>query len=696
MKKTFRFAASPAAAFAAASFIVLGIAGVSCSKVENLSSESSESGDTARPTTDSYITFTARMASGDGSASPDGPSSAAEGPDTKVAINIYPGTSRGRVVFTEGDWMHMMGAAYDYSMQTRGIEYHDAVTLGEDNINSDGTATFSLYAPDSRIDEYCFIASDSNCFGLYGYAYYDATGNDDYLPTLDFHTRTDAFNVTAAGRIPHLAWAKCTPSDRTIEFKNLLTLIRYTVNTDRVKYVEFSGNNGEYVVGRFKFNYAKEEFSLVVQLPYSSTIDALPSSLSYVSAPGEPGYIALAPDLELSGGFTVKAYDKDGNTVYACRSDKPFKTEKGLIVDLGVLEDRLSSYALWQAGEDFEMGGVKYNKSEYGAATLVSDGGILGEKGVYFIDGEVSAKITATDTLIVVGNGKNAKLTISPSFLMRAKTLVLKNLEIETASDNKLLNINQMDRVVIDGCKLTLKNALADMSGSFSIENLVLTDNDFIIDPSLSEENAGLFTTGDATDDSSSLEEYVIRNNVFWSSTPREWHIIKSNPGNGLYIKSLDLSGNTFYNVYSGTFGDSLPKAFLMLGKLTKSSTFGANLVYTGSVLSSGQTPEASSPTAYLAGFYRDYTFESTQTLLESGATTPWYGTSALLGGEAFYTGRVYVTGTADTGIGEDFQMQYVRKNMTTLTEDPFTGIDPTTGTYSLKAAYSGLGATRN
>ncbi len=670
--------------------ILLFAATVSCTK-ENFAS------DEELQEQNSTITFTAGFASDEDKTSSD--------PQTKVAINIYEGNSKAKVVFTPGDYIYLY-SKYVKWVQYQGYQlsgaYSNTVTLKEENMNGDGTATFSMPAnSDENYKVLNFLAYDNlNTVSLHSdYIVTENADTDDETKVADINiqTREDAFSTIVAGRVPHLAWAKCNTSDRTLTFKNILTLIRYSVNSNDVDYVEFTGNNEEDVIGTFNINFRKGE---------ASFYGGQKTARSYVKSSGDPCYIALGSGLDLTKGFTVKAFDKDGKVLFACRSEKEFKTTAGSIIDLGALDDRASLYALWQNGEDIEIDGVKYNKSTYGDGTLIKKGEMIPastDGGVFFIKGETTVSVLPQGKKIFFisdsFSGKRAKLTFTQKLsTYEHNCIAFKNIEFETTSSTPLLSVNsgQVDTLVMDGCKVTLKHALVDMSGSYSIENLTLSGNDFIIDPSLSADNAGLILTGNKTDESTSLAQYKIQDNLFWSSTPREWHIVKSDVGKGLYLGKLNLSRNTFYHLYSGTYGDSLPKAFLMLGKLTQSAAFGANLVYTGSVLTSEQTPTESSPTAYLAGFYRDYTSENTQNLLESGANTAWYGTSSLLGGEAFYTGRVYVSGEdSDADIASDFQMQFVRQNMTPLTENPFTAIDPATGVYTLKETYKGYGATR-
>ena len=646
---------------------MLGLLSVSCSREAVPGAE-------ADARQDSVITFTAGFAA-------DGQTPSSDS-GTKVAINIDETNSKATVAFTAGDWIYAHSEFVyfkPYEGDRRSDPFQASVVLKDENLNDDGTATFSIPAPsDSRYESFQFMAADnSNCFGSQA-----SNIMSDGLPAYTVTTAKSAFNSVVAGRTPHLGWGKCTSGNKTVTFKNVLTLLRYKVILDDVAYVEFTGNDGENVIGAINIDYYHETVSLG---------DGYASARSYVSASGKPGYIALAPGLDLTKGFTVNAYDKDGNVLYALRSDKEFKTVAGKIIDLGTLENNISCYAMWEAGEDIEIGGVTYNKATCGEATLIADGGTIpsDKVGVFFLKGEatvvalgLTSGINKKDVIIVSDSygGSRAKVKFSSSSVSIAvNSLAFKNVKMETGTGTYLFEISQMETLTMDGCLVTVNRPIADMSGSHNITNLCLQGNDFIIGSS----SEGFLVTGDSDDRSGDLGTYTIVNNVFWSGSPKEWHIVKSDPGHGLKLGTLEISINTFYNLYSGTHGDSTPKAFVMLGKITSKATFDSNLVYTGSIFTAGDTPVDTAPTAYLTGVYRDEAGEKAASILNGGSDAMWYGTIAALGGSAFYTG------------GEDYVSGYITSNMANLTEDPFDRINPASGVYSIKTAYEDYGAIR-
>ena len=646
MKKTFRFATAAAAAILAVSF-----ASVSCSK-ENL--ENSDSEKTAP--SGKVLTFSASFV-----------------PPTKTAINVYDEVNLAKVNFTAGDYICLMAGTQtnkngSYVLQSPSTQLEDK------DINSDGSATFTIDSPSDVHSTYCFFTADNqNCWGTYSFSNY----------SVETRTRSDAYTSIAAGRVPHLAIVKCASTDRTITFKNVLTLIRYTVTDENVKYVEFSGNNNEGIMGTIKIFYGDMS---VTPMGGQETVR------SYVSAPGEAGYIALYPGLTLSKGFTIKAFDKDGKTLFVCRSEDEFKTEQNLLVDFGTLDDHKGKlYDWWQAGGDIEINGQVYNKSKYGEGKLVKKGATVTEQsGVFFLNNGASISSSALGvkgTAVFIGNsidGSRTKVSVSETCPLYGVTkAVFKNLEIETPSSAAVFSLSgQVDTLLFEGCKINQKNVLWDMSGKFTVEHFTLKDSEIVLDSSLSEGNAALITSGSATDEATRLKNYTFSNNIFYAPSAREYHIIKSDGADsGLTIDKLTLDNNSFYNLYSGKYGDASPKAFVMLGVLYSSVSLNSNLVYTGYAVKTTDVVNDDTPTAYLVGFYLD---SDAGLKLSAGTSSTWYGTLETLGGAGFHPSAT-----------DSSEWVYVRTNMTSLTEDPYSAIDPATGTYTLKANYTGFGATR-
>ena len=649
MKKTFCFAPAAAAALLAVSF-----ASVSCSK-ENL--ENSDSEKTA-PSGD-MLTFSASFV-----------------PPTRASITVYDEVNLAKVKFTAGDkitidcgksWATNDGGDYK-------IERHET-DLTADNINDDGSATFSIQSPDSMFETFDFFASDRSNDIL---ASHDIINNSLFV-----QIRSDAFNSIAAGRVPHLAIAECASTDRTISFKNVLTLIRYTVTDENVKYVEFSGNDDEGIIGLLQVYFGNKSVKLA---------GGQETARSYVSAPGEPAYIALAPGLTLSKGFTLRAFDKDGKTLFVCRSEDEFKTEQNLILDFGTLDDHKGKlYDWWQAGGDIEINGQVYNKSKYGEGTLVKKGAaVSAQEGVFFLNNGASISSSALGvkgTAVFIGNsidGSRTKVSVSETCPLYGVTkAVFKNLEIETPSSAAAFSLSgQVDTLLFEGCKIDQKNVLWDMSGKYTVEHFTLKDSEIVLDSSLSDDNAALITSGSATDEATRLKNYTFSNNIFYAPSAREYHLIKSDgAGSGLTIDKLTLDNNSFYNLYSGKYGDASPKAFVMLGVLYSSVSLNSNLVYTGYAVKTTDVLNDDIPTAYLVGFYLD---SNAGLKLSAGTSSTWYGTLETLGGAGFHPSAT-----------DSSEWVYVRTNMTSLTEDPYSAIDPATATYTLKADYTGFGATR-
>lgn len=346
------------------------IAAVACAKETDVKPEGEESAGEG-------VTFTAFMQSENPTA------------ETKVAIDIDATAKTAKVSFTAGDFI----AVYDGKTI-------DRITLNAENINPDGSATFKSEIVSPTAESYLAYVSDMNTLGSFEANHVYTNVKNDKNP--------NDFVEIASGRTPHAAFASCSGTDRSLSFKNMLTLLKFKVSTAGVSYVEFKGNNNENVIGKVVGTYSTGETNLA---GFNTETNCFAAAKTFVSAPNTDCYITLAPGLTLSKGFTITAYDAAGNALFISKSDKAFKTTAGKLWDLGTLEEhKMTPYEMWMAGQDIEIGGKMYNKAEYGDGKLVKSGASenLGETGgVYFIENGATINISWANykgAVILIGN----------------------------------------------------------------------------------------------------------------------------------------------------------------------------------------------------------------------------------------------------------------------------------------------------
>lgn len=205
---------------------------------------------------------------------------------------------------------------------------------------------------------------------------------------------------------------------------------------------------------------------------------------------------------------------------------------------------------------------------------------VIEAEGIYFVDSDaedVSYKRFGLKNLIIIGTDidKQSKLTISDYFNLGKDGgvgLALKNINMDFVSTYSLAYVvnagseaSVLDYVIFDKCIANLTNGAGtqfnffQLSGKSKIQvkNIIFYSNKFRLNSSTAKVNLmNLASPADGTK-FSGYENFVCRNNVFYS--PQS--------GNGLYdfsvlqanldetkldvISNLTVNNNTFVNIYS-------------------------------------------------------------------------------------------------------------------------------------------------
>lgn len=608
------------------------------------------------------VTFTAFMQS-------ENPTDAAA--ETKVAIDIDATAKTAKVSFTAGDFI----AVYDGNTI-------DRITLKAENINPDGSATFTAKKVSPTAEIYLAYVSDKNTLGSF-------EANHVYTNVKNTGNPNDFVEI-ASGRTPHAAFASCSGTDRSLSFKNMLTLLKFKVSTAGVSYVEFKGNNNENVTGKVVGTYSTGETNLA---GFNTETNCSAAAKTFVSAPNTDCYITLAPGLTLSKGFTITAYDAAGNSLFTSKSDKAFKTTAGKLWDLGTLEEhKMTPYQMWMAGQDIEIGGKMYNKSEYGDGKLVKSGtsenlGATG--GVYFIENGATINISwanYTGAVILIGNDNergNVKFLHGGDFYLAEgeelshHVIAFKNVNISN-DDTARRPINgapTLNRIVFDGCKIYANNAfihrqtntqlLADMT-IVNCDIAVLNDNACMIQ----------FWNGTGY----SLGTLTVKNNVFWTENEHNiFFITDAIHGNGGAFTDVVVENNTFYNVDNGGTSIWFGRVMVTSSGITGKLSIKNNLSYTSA-------PKAKNDdTQRFFGYFtaKAATFAS----ISATVSDNWsdYPQTLLYKGSDKSETLNYVK-----GYDYDYTNNIVKSFI-----NPFESFDVTTGAFKMKSGYTQYGAQR-
>lgn len=648
------------------------ITAVACAKETVVKPEGEESADEG-------VTFTAFMQS-------ENPTDAAA--ETKVAIDIDATAKTAKVSFTAGDFI----AVYDGKTV-------DRITLEAENINPDGSATFTAKNVSPTAESYLAYVSDKNTLGSFDENHVYTNVKNDANP--------NDFIEIASGRTPHAAFASCSGTDRSLSFKNMLTLLKFKVSTAGVSYVEFKGNNNENVTGKVVGTYSTGETNLA---GFNTETNCSAAAKTFVSAPDKYCYITLAPNLTLSKGFSITAYDEAGNSLFTSKSDKAFKTTAGKLWDLGTLEEhKMTPYQMWMAGQDIEIGGKMYNKAEYPLTVThvtkdMSNVSVNGS-GIWFIDSDASVSVGGyhKGSVIVVGNtvGTKSKINLSSgSYIRYAETrehhvIAFKNMEITSTGGGEFLPgtsdyidkgyPNEKGTVVIDDCFITLnKNFVkcdnANGTNRGVLAGLTVVNSNICV----TANEAALFNSWNGVWDSS-LEEFslTVKNNIVWSNDGHKvfFFVAGLNGGVGVWpFKTLIMENNTLYNVHTGVVAKGRTERFT-LGLATADKVSGEFIVKNNMFYTSEATSD-------------DRFFTITRIKSEK-----WPDVKSKVSASGNWCDHNQMCFCYSVNVEGDesywrYSTTFVDNTGETKT-NPFESFDVTTGAFKMKSGYTQYGAQR-
>lgn len=591
--------------------------------------------------------------------------------ETKVAIGIDEASGKAKVSFTAGDFV----AIYDGKTI-------DRITLTAENINPDGSATFTSEKVSATAESYLAYVSDKNTLGSF-----DA--NHVFTNVKNTGNPNDFVEI-ASGRTPHAAFASCGGTDRRLSFKNMLTLLKFKVSTEGVSYVEFRGNNNENVTGKVVGTYSTGETNLV---GFNTETNCFAVAKTFVSAPNTDCYITLAPGLTLSKGFMVTAYDATGSALFSSKSDKVFTTAAGKLWDLGTLEEhKMTPYQMWMAGQDIEIGGKMYNKAEYGAGKLVKSGAsenLNDAGGVYFIENGATVNISWANykgAVILIGNDNergNVKFLHGGDFNLADgeelshHVIAFKNVNIsnDDTSRRPINGAPALNRIVFDGCKIYANNAFIHrQTNTQLLADMTIVNSDIAV----LNDNACMIQFWNGT--GYSLGSLTVKNNVFWTENEHNiFFITDAIYGNGGAFTDVVVENNTFYNVDNGGKSIWYNRVMVTASGITGKLSIKNNLSYTSA-------PKAKNDdTQRFFGYFvaKAATFDSiTATVSDNWSDYPQ--TLLYKGSDKSETTN-YIKG---------YDYDYTNNVVKSFT-NPFESFDVTTGAFRMKSGYTNYGAQR-
>ncbi|MGN1045624.1 MAG: hypothetical protein ACI4QG_00870 [Candidatus Cryptobacteroides sp.] len=552
------------------------------------------------------------------------------------------------------------------------------VCLADATISADGkTATFTVTGLPEDATRYYAVALDRG---------------DKYV--LLWQIRQNGNVVPASNRLTgmnkkfkhHFAVASCTPENTAMTFSNAGCVVKFTNPDSKIGKIEILGANGENIVQNFEIN--AETMAITPRTDNAST-----PKISYNFVNSGENYIFLAPGLDLSNGLLINAYsDNAGTNLYGTYNTKALTTTCGKMYDLGNLASKLyyvNEYENWQAGRDIVVGDKTYNKATFGGkAYHITDNSTVEQfwdSRIYFVDPDLTVTFPSLGNangngdVVVVGNtrGTRSAITLSgdPHANCMGYKVAFKNVSISQGDKTKKVFRTHSDMnmayLLMDDCRLNygccfLQNQFVE---DFQIVNSdICYDNSVQYYPSDKNDKVPMMVNpkeGTGT-------KIKLENNVFYSSSFKEMCIIGSSTllNTSVTYEKVIISNNTFYNV---ALYDPNKAAFVNLADVSTSLAIQNNLVYAPSSSADRAVVFVNTPTST--------TMKDKSTISGNKINVYYQSNGYPLGAFVIYT--------------DGSQTKKIWLDQNSLTENPFSSENPSTGEFVKKDTYAGVGATR-
>lgn len=218
-----------------------------------------------------------------------------------------------------------------------------------------------------------------------------------------------------------------------------------------------------------------------------------------------------------------------------------------------------TNYELYNAGMNVVIGNTTINKETYGEATLInnaSENKAIGDKGVYFVDGNaegVTIAGNATQLVVLSLDEKTATVgrTAAKSLYVNASAgndyLILSNVKYVTdmTSGNMIAGGGDgvIETILLNKVKVEVPADMLLVYSSKEIQNFNMTDCDVKLHVGTAEKNLVQSNT------TSTYETLVFKNNVFYC-TDGDLTGYRLFSNNNATIASLEFRNNTIAGVY--------------------------------------------------------------------------------------------------------------------------------------------------
>lgn len=452
------------------------------------------------------------------------------------------------------------------------------------SVGSDGSVSWSSTDKISIFDNSSTATSHNNSFSFAGGQSFSGQlpedGNAVYALYPQRTSATFKNGVVATKLFPDQNAAVGTFADdvaimagkvngKEIEFKNLCSHIKFTLEQEGIRSLTLMGNKNEVLCGTFNIQWNGDDPSAEVTDP--ETYVTLRNEDGTALATGDY-YFTILP-VEFEAGFTViLSKDADGSQVAAKTTSKVDKlSSRNSILEMpAVPSDKFSEhmnyFVKYNDGfpiyvGDTDKGGVSFSKETAPNGTLINStigNTTITKDGVYFIcTEETPAKINynTTSNLVVCGADSSFKSkiefgkTLQPT-TNKAGNLLFENLIITptTSFTNDFISQKNADKdpgtefgaIVFDNCKVTTaRHLIYIINKETSIEKISVLNCDYF-------SNAAQACVVSFAKKTSTVSELNIRNNVFCNSagvTITDFKVLQSPAAT---VNNLNAYSNTF------------------------------------------------------------------------------------------------------------------------------------------------------
>lgn len=351
--------------------------------------------------------------------------------------------------------------------------------------------------------------------------------------------------VTAGSMADDCAVLIAKAEDDKLYFKNVTTLVKFSLDVENVRSLTLIGNNNEKIAGTFSIDWnsgdpvvTSTSPEMTVTLRDASSADG--NDAADLDLAKGDYYFTILP-VTFEKGFSVILGMNDGTQKIVKRSsdveldrNEIFRTQA---VPASAYKAHVSNFVKYNDGFDLVYGSETVNISDANLkyATYVNDGRPdITSPGIFFVAPEaqnVKMAINKIDWHVVAGD--------CPSY--RSSVQVIKSLQLQNNSTGFAvladLNVNsayalfgqgvtESRSIIIKNCKVvsTARYPLVSMtSANFALVNLDVEDSDILSDYTTNASAPNFICIG-ASGKTHSITYLTIKNNVFQNiSTSKSW-----------------------------------------------------------------------------------------------------------------------------------------------------------------------------